>query len=148
MPTGEGLTEQARRYIELCRTEEIERLEQRIESERRVAELAKVEHKRLLKERSYKAPHSRHGRAAAAPMLSAITAAPPRTPEPAIANAAIGMFHFLYFFFVASKLLSWPSATSCNFFLLLRSSCRGLRPPPVLFFCCLEAPVVAFGHFL
>ena len=113
MPIGEGLTKQAQRYIELCHTEEIERLERCIESERWAAELAKVEHERLLKECNYEAPRSRRGRTAAAPTSPAVTAAPPRMPEPAIANAAAGTFHFL------------------NFFLLLRSSCLGLRPPPV-----------------
>ena len=92
MPTREGLTEQAWRYIELRCMDEIERLERRIELERRAAELAKLEHERLLKERSYEAPHGRRGRGAAAPMLPAVTAAPPRAPEPTIANAAADMF--------------------------------------------------------
>ena len=55
---------------------------------------------------------------------------------------------FLYFFFVASKLLSWLSASSCILFLLLRSSCPGFWAVPVFFFCCFEAPVLAFDQFL
>ena len=84
--------EQARRYIQLRCTEEIEHLERRIESERRVAELAKLEHERVLKERSYEASYSRRGRGATAPISPAVTAAPPRAPKPTIANAAAGMF--------------------------------------------------------
>ena len=115
MPTRKGLTEQARRYIELRRTEEIECLERRMESERRAAELAKLEHERLLKERNYEAPRNRHGRAAATPTSPAITAAPPRVPEPAIANAAAGTYlssrpnvNFSSCFLISYKLASNP----------------------------------------
>ena len=115
MPTGEGLTEQARRYIEVRRTKEIERLEWCIESERRAAELAKLEHKRLLKEGSYEAPRSRRGRSAAAPTSPVVTAAPPRAPKPAIANAAVCTFlssrpnvNFSSCFLISYKLASNP----------------------------------------
>ena len=158
MPTGEGLTEQAQRYIELWCTEEIERLERRIESERRAAELVMVEHERLLKERSYEAPRSRRGRAPAAPTSPAVTTAPPRAPEPAIANSAASMFHFLNclfscsgghamafgtccLFIFASHVMAF--GTCCHFFLLRRSS-DGLRH--LLLFCFGSGgPVMAFG---
>ena len=115
MPTGEGLTEQARQYIELCRTKEIERLERRILSERRATELAKLEHERLLKERSYDGPRSRRGRGAAAATSLAVTIAPPCAPEAAIANAGAGTFfssrrnvNFSFCFLISYKLASNP----------------------------------------
>ena len=164
MSTGEGLTEQAQRYIELRRTEEIERLERRIESERRAAELAKVEHERLLKECSYEAPRCRRGCAPAAPTSPAVTAAPPRTPEPAIANSAAGTFHFLNFLFscfeapvmafghlldffsTASQLLSWLSAPAVIFFCASELTSWPLAfGTYCIFFLCFGAHLVAFG---
>ena len=115
MPTGEGLTEQARRYIELRRMEEIERLERRILSEHRAVELAKLEHERLLKERSYDGPRSRHGRGAAAATSPVVTVAPPCVLEVAIANADAGTFfssrrnvNFSFCFLISYKLASNP----------------------------------------
>ena len=137
MPTGEGLTEQAQQYIELRRTDEIERLEQRIESEHRAAKLAKVEHERLLKERSYEALRSRRGRAPAAPTSPAVTAAPPRALEPSIANSAAGTFHFLNCLF---------SCFDALIYFLLRRSCHGLRHFLSFYFCS-GGPLMAFGTY-